>query len=1697
MEIINNGVDNVILSTQQDNFLSACMSGVDPRTGFFNHATTIFDYNSVNSDARFTFVLNYNSKSIYYNQGYGYGFTDNLSRYDAELKTLMLSSGQVYTIANDMDDDPSDLVSFDFENFTFTKNRVKDVTGEEPKISYYIKYIDGVIERMVNRDLSGGGQKIYVPSVIYYGVTSEIHLQWDYIDGVPFLQSVKEHKSGTYTSGYLLSFMAGNKNERTIRLFENEPYEYKVILYINEKNLLAEIKNFGLDSGGIYKWEFKYTNKIGKGRLLNEIRYPCGRNDKIEYIRARGRSNIPSSKILKLFVVRRYYISPQFVAGIKKIVTQYHFKKTDENERYLSAEEYMDISFRVMRRITRNYNKFHLLISELTEVGMTTTEIIYSYLNCDEKKELLHQAANYQCITETATTYTDLSIAKNNTRRDKVEMFYDEKGNLTRQINNNISIIFFSYALRVNQGGVLVDIPNGMRLLESLEIMYLKSQGNNIVKEYEYELISKPAVMIGNPEEPKTYKLVLVNESTHINNILIKSTSLKYFKSIHDRENLGKLKSTRIKCFDRIKVKEFTWSGGSYYDDLTLYTKTMINELIIEEVLVWNAITGLLNSATDSLGRKLEYQRDKVGRILNTIMTSNINDHARSRKFKHYYEYSIENISGTLFYQKKTVDLHHNSIYERYDGLGRLQYVAMRKKHSNEEKILHAYKYDYLSRIEFEEHFTHKGSKSFSLASIYSYDDWGYIKTLRHNDGVEENVVTDLINRTKSHWLAVGEKKINETKITFDINNQPVSYKRYLSDGQFLQTIFERDFCGRLIKHQDELGSITEYGYDLYDRVNKIVFPDNSVIDKKYSIYSEQQLVENITFTSADGKVHDIGVQTFDELERIIEKESYGVKTKYVYSLHQTLPDEIVFADGTSNFYENNYALNDNILSVTDDKGEFIKKFKYSDVDGLLKETKFFTPKDTYIENIEEDNLNNIVEIITKFIHDGKIIEMMYKQEDNYNNEGIYKITDETNTEFVYSRDLYGRITEIASGQEKTKIAYDIFSRISIIDEYDLEGKSVVQLSYDELSREIGRKVQIYFDNDPSLSQPSISFTVSSKYHKNNLLKSRSIEQYSGENKIDIRKESFNYDIMNRIIFYECIGIIPTVDKNNKAIKTIGYSYDTVGNIVITDTVYSDESRARVSFIYDEKNPFILSWMQNESTLDITQNEYNRLGFLVNKTYTKRINADFSKKQEVDYRYNNLLCLSSVTNKTTGTHLSDESQNIEYRFGTTGKLFFRKSVKDKVKNEQIITHRGYNEEITNFIDFEDQSKMTLINSAYGASKMILQKTDVLTTNYKMVTNNSNTPIFVAKYWGGRYVSSEYSTIGIYGSLGKNSMQLALNGCLFDDESGGYIMGGRIYDPESMRFTTPDSLSPFNGGNINPYIYCNNNPVNNSDNTGYLTRETWKNIIYIGAVLSVGTGILTLGCSIAMSSVLISVMSIIQITGGAFSLASLKNINDDSELAAHGISTLFDIGLSFFNVAKLSRLPLSKNLSSFFDFNRSLTNLRTLPVNKNRKKISGVNYLGRGVSIFNDTYKKKARLNIYSHGKRAALIETRMDDSGKLYEKFRLSSQSLDNLLRTSGGIKYDDYASIRIIACHSGDPSQYKSAIGFDMHKITGLPVKAFHGDVTIFGIPPETLQSYFERHSTDPHSLHNIRKKFSAEFELIHNSNYLPTYFS
>jgi RHS repeat-associated protein len=65
-------------------------------------------------------------------------------------------------------------------------------------------------------------------------------------------------------------------------------------------------------------------------------------------------------------------------------------------------------------------------------------------------------------------------------------------------------------------------------------------------------------------------------------------------------------------------------------------------------------------------------------------------------------------------------------------------------------------------------------------------------------------------------------------------------------------------------------------------------------------------------------------------------------------------------------------------------------------------------------------------------------------------------------------------------------------------------------------------------------------------------------------------------------------------------------------------------------------------------------------------------------------------------------------------------------------------------------------------------------------------------------------------------------QLAFNGEVRDPDSGWYLLGNgyRAYNPGLMRFHSPDSLSPFGVGGLNPYTYCLGNPIALRDPTGH-------------------------------------------------------------------------------------------------------------------------------------------------------------------------------------------------------------------------------------------------------------------------------------
>lgn len=63
--------------------------------------------------------------------------------------------------------------------------------------------------------------------------------------------------------------------------------------------------------------------------------------------------------------------------------------------------------------------------------------------------------------------------------------------------------------------------------------------------------------------------------------------------------------------------------------------------------------------------------------------------------------------------------------------------------------------------------------------------------------------------------------------------------------------------------------------------------------------------------------------------------------------------------------------------------------------------------------------------------------------------------------------------------------------------------------------------------------------------------------------------------------------------------------------------------------------------------------------------------------------------------------------------------------------------------------------------------------------------------------------------------------LGFNGERPDPLTGLYILGNghRSFSPVLMRFISPDSLSPFEKGGLNGYVYCADDPLNRKDPTG--------------------------------------------------------------------------------------------------------------------------------------------------------------------------------------------------------------------------------------------------------------------------------------
>ncbi len=136
------------------------------------------------------------------------------------------------------------------------------------------------------------------------------------------------------------------------------------------------------------------------------------------------------------------------------------------------------------------------------------------------------------------------------------------------------------------------------------------------------------------------------------------------------------------------------------------------------------------------------------------------------------------------------------------------------------------------------------------------------------------------------------------------------------------------------------------------------------------------------------------------------------------------------------------------------------------------------------------------------------------------------------------------------------------------------------------------------------------------------------------------------------------------------------------------------------------------------------------------------------------------------------------------------------------------------------------------------------------TTYYFVKNIFGDVVAICNEYGVVVETYEYDfwgniTSGGTSGIGKEN-PFRYRGYYYDNETGFYYLQTRYYDPEICRFISADNLELISvlsqsPGLLNLYVYCNNNPVMNTDETGEFPLLS----LILGITALVGFG-LTIG-----------------------------------------------------------------------------------------------------------------------------------------------------------------------------------------------------------------------------------------------------------
>ena len=244
-------------------------------------------------------------------------------------------------------------------------------------------------------------------------------------------------------------------------------------------------------------------------------------------------------------------------------------------------------------------------------------------------------------------------------------------------------------------------------------------------------------------------------------------------------------------------------------------------------------------------------------------------------------------------------------------------------------------------------------------------------------------------------------------------------------------------------------------------------------------------------------------------------------------------------------------------------------------------------------------------------------------------------------------------------------------------------------------------------------------------------------------------------------------------------------------------------------------------------------------------------------------------------------------------------------------------------------------------------------------NYNVFGLNRNNSVISVRN-NSSTTTTTYSPFG----TGDNKARIGFNGEIKDvGDANCYPLGfgTRFFLPSIGGFTSLDTFSPFNSGDMNPYRYCEGDPINASDPSGHsLFKNILKGIVgiifgvvsIVGAVFSGGSTLaITLavvGGVVGIASTSVSMAASVEAAKGNESTASTLN---KVSMGLGILSTFLSLGSSGAGAAKAtstrtSMKKASKANSNFFAMTRENDGVG-VKLNFKKRPSVGINMKSKG------------------------------------------------------------------------------------------------------------------------------------------------------